>query len=67
MPTLSIRKIKPNVEALVLAADLTGTIVFAIEGALSAMRGGLDLLGVMVISFVAALGGGVIRDLLIGD
>jgi uncharacterized membrane protein YeiH len=64
MPTLSIRKIKPNVEALVLAADLTGTIVFAIEGALSAMRGGLDLLGVMVISFVAALGGGVIRDLL---
>jgi uncharacterized membrane protein YeiH len=67
MPTLSIRKITPNVEALVLAADLAGTVVFAIEGALSAMRGGLDLLGVMVISFVAALGGGVIRDLLIGD
>ena len=67
MPTLSIRKIKPSVETLVLAADLTGTVVFAIEGAVSAMRGGLDLLGVMVISFVAALGGGVIRDLLIGD
>lgn len=50
-----------------LAADLAGTVVFAAEGALSAMRGGLDLLGVMVISFVAALGGGVIRDLLIGD
>jgi uncharacterized membrane protein YeiH len=67
MPTLSIRKIKPNVATLVLAADLAGTVVFAIEGAVSAMRGGLDLLGVMVISFVAALGGGVIRDLLIGD
>jgi uncharacterized membrane protein YeiH len=66
MPTLSIQKIKPKVEALVLVADLAGTVVFAVEGALTAMRGGLDLLGVMVISFVAALGGGVLRDLLIG-
>ncbi|AMP03681.1 trimeric intracellular cation channel family protein [Collimonas pratensis] len=59
-------KIKLKAETIVVAADLVGTLVFAIEGALSAMRGGLDLLGVMVISFVAALGGGVIRDLLIG-
>lgn len=59
-------KIKLKAETIVVAADLFGTLVFAIEGALSAMRGGLDLLGVMVISFVAALGGGVIRDLLIG-
>jgi uncharacterized membrane protein YeiH len=59
-------KIKLKAETVVVAADLIGTLVFAIEGALSAMRGGLDLLGVMVISFVAALGGGVIRDLLIG-
>jgi uncharacterized membrane protein YeiH len=67
MQTVPIRKkITPKVETLVLAADLAGTVVFAIEGALSAMRGGLDLLGVMVIAFVAALGGGVIRDLLIG-
>ncbi|WP_211474495.1 trimeric intracellular cation channel family protein [Collimonas humicola] len=60
-------KIKLKTETIVVAADLIGTLVFAIEGALSAMRGGLDLLGVMVISFVAALGGGVIRDLLIGS
>lgn len=59
-------KIKLKAETIVVAADLVGTLVFAVEGALSAMRGGLDLLGVMVISFVAALGGGVIRDLLIG-
>ncbi|WP_193101926.1 trimeric intracellular cation channel family protein [Burkholderia sp. Z1] len=51
---------------LVLAADLAGTAVFAIEGAVAAMRGGLDLLGVMVIAFTVALGGGVVRDLLIG-
>ncbi|WP_460116892.1 trimeric intracellular cation channel family protein [Pseudomonas sp. S2_C03] len=49
-----------------LAADLAGTAVFAIEGAITAMRSDLDLLGVMVISFIVALGGGVTRDLLIG-
>jgi hypothetical protein len=31
MPTLSIRKVKPNVEAMVLAADLACTFVFAVE------------------------------------
>ncbi|WP_244122166.1 trimeric intracellular cation channel family protein [Burkholderia latens] len=51
---------------LVLAADLAGTAVFAIEGANAAIHAGLDLFGVMVLSLVVALGGGVIRDLLIG-
>ena len=55
-----------KIEMVVLAADLAGTAVFALEGALAAMHRGLDLLGVMVLSFVVALGGGVIRDLLIG-
>lgn len=49
-----------------LVADLAGTAVFAVEGAIAAMRSQLDLLGVMVIAFVVALGGGVTRDLLIG-
>jgi uncharacterized membrane protein YeiH len=57
---------KPKIESIVLAADLAGTFIFAIEGAVAAMHSGLDLLGVMVIAFVAALGGGVTRDLLIG-
>ncbi|WP_414870007.1 trimeric intracellular cation channel family protein [Pseudomonas sp. IT-347P] len=47
-------------------ADLAGTAVFAVEGAIAAMRSQLDLLGVMVIAFIVALGGGVTRDLLIG-
>lgn len=51
---------------VVLAADLAGTVVFAIEGASAAIRAGLDLLGVLVLSFMVALGGGVIRDVLIG-
>jgi uncharacterized membrane protein YeiH len=52
--------------ALVLAADLAGTFVFALEGALIAAHTGLDLLGIVVIAFVAALGGGIIRDVLLG-
>jgi uncharacterized membrane protein YeiH len=51
---------------VVLAADLGGTTVFALEGALIAIQAGLELLGVVVIGFVAALGGGIIRDVLIG-
>ncbi|WP_254073455.1 trimeric intracellular cation channel family protein [Acidisphaera sp. S103] len=51
---------------LVLAADLGGTFVFALEGASIACQAGLDLLGVVVIGFVAALGGGIIRDVLLG-
>jgi uncharacterized membrane protein YeiH len=59
-----IRRLK--LSELVLAADLGGTGVFALEGALIAVQAGLDLLGIMVIGFVAALGGGIIRDVLIG-
>lgn len=59
-------ELRSRVERIVLAADLAGTAVFAVEGAITAMRSDLDLLGVMVISFIVALGGGVTRDLLIG-
>jgi uncharacterized membrane protein YeiH len=53
-------------DRLILAADLGGTFVFAVEGALAAIQNQLDLLGVMVLSFITALGGGIIRDVLIG-
>jgi uncharacterized membrane protein YeiH len=45
---------------------MAGTLVFAVEGALAG-RGHLDLLGVMVLAFATALGGGIVRDVLIGD
>jgi len=51
---------------LILLADLAGTFVFALEGALIAIQNHFDLLGVMVLAFTVALGGGVIRDVLIG-
>jgi uncharacterized membrane protein YeiH len=50
---------------LLLFGDLGGTFVFAIEGALAAIQGHLDLMGIMVLSCAAATGGGIIRDVLI--
>ena len=47
-------------------ADLAGVAVFAISGALAAGRKSLDWLGVLVISVVTAIGGGTIRDMLLG-
>jgi uncharacterized membrane protein YeiH len=52
---------------LLLVVDLLGTFVFGVEGATAAIQGQLDLFGVMVLAFATALGGGIIRDLLIGD
>jgi uncharacterized membrane protein YeiH len=51
---------------LIYAADLAGTTVFAFEGALAGIAGHLDLFGVLVLGFATALGGGIIRDVLIG-
>lgn len=47
--------------------DVLGTIAFAISGALSAMNRRLDLFGIFIIAFVTAIGGGTIRDILIGN
>lgn len=46
--------------------DIIGTLVFAISGALTAWHKKLDLFGVFIIAFVTALGGGTLRDVLIG-
>lgn len=46
--------------------DLVGTFVFAISGATLGVRKQLDLFGVLVLSFAAAVSGGIARDVLIG-
>ncbi len=51
---------------LVTALDITGTFLFAVEGAVAAIHANLDLLGVQVIAFCTALGGGIMRDILLG-
>jgi uncharacterized membrane protein YeiH len=58
--------IKYDSARLLLTIDLLGTFFFAVEGAMAAIEGNLDLLGLMVLAFATTLGGGIIRDLLIG-
>ena len=47
--------------------DILGTIAFAISGVSAAMQKRLDIFGILVIAFITALGGGTLRDMLIGD
>ena len=47
--------------------DILGTISFAISGVLIAMNKRMDVFGVLIIAFVTAVGGGTLRDVLIGD
>ena len=54
----------PNLQ---LALDLVGVFVFALSGGLVAVKKRLDLFGVLVLAAAAALGGGIMRDVLIGD
>ena len=52
--------------SLLAVLDFVGVAVFAVSGALAAGRKQLDLLGVIVLALVTAIGGGTIRDLLLG-
>jgi uncharacterized membrane protein YeiH len=55
-----------NEPPLLLALDLTGTFAFALNGALTAIRTvRLDIVGVITLAMITAIGGGVIRDILI--
>lgn len=53
--------------AVIFAAlNIFGLFVFAISGALTALRNDMDLFGVAMIAFVTGVGGGTIRDVLLG-
>ena len=55
-----------NVSTAVLVLDLCGTFVFALSGAMAGVKHRFDVFGVLVLSFLAANFGGIVRDLLIG-
>ena len=46
--------------------DIIGTMAFAMSGALTAMHKKLDAFGIFIIAFVTAVGGGTLRDIMIG-
>lgn len=49
------------------ALDLIGIAAFATSGALMAIRRDLDVVGIAILGIITALGGGVLRDLVLGD
>jgi uncharacterized membrane protein YeiH len=55
------------VGTFLVAFDLSGTFVFALSGATSAIKHKLDAFGVMVLCFAAATSGGIARDILISS
>ena len=53
-------------DSVLLALDLVGTFAFALNGALTALRvARIDLVGVVTLGMITALGGGIIRDVLL--
>src|SRR4051794_36101681 len=54
--------------AVLLVLDLLGTFAFALNGALTALRvARLDIVGVVALGMITALGGGIIRDVILDD
>ncbi len=47
--------------------DILGTVAFAISGVLVAFDKRMDIFGIIIIAFVTAIGGGTLRDILIGN
>ena len=54
-------------EILMLVMELLGTVAFSVSGTLVAARCGLDLFGVLTVGTITAVGGGIIRDIMIGQ
>ena len=54
-------------EALIIFFDLIGTIAFAISGALVGVNRRMDLFGIIVLAVSTACGGGMIRDITVGN
>ncbi len=52
---------------MILALELIGTVAFAVSGAVTAVRKGMDVFGVAILGLTTAVGGGVVRDLLLGN
>ena len=53
-------------DGFVLILELIGTVAFAASGAIIAIRKQMDVFGVCVLALTTAVGGGIIRDLLLG-
>ena len=62
-----LRKGRFSVENFIFITELIGTGAFAVSGAIVSIRKGLDIFGVIFCGIITALGGGVIRDILLSN
>ena len=53
-------------ERLILIFEIIGTISFALTGAMMGLKKQMDIFGVCVLGVTTAVGGGIIRDLILG-
>lgn len=54
-----------NLEAFLVSLEALGVVAFALSGVIEAARKHFDLVGVVMVSFITAFGGGTLRDLLL--
>ncbi len=53
-------------QTLVLILELIGTVAFAVSGAMTALKKHMDVFGVTILGVITAVGGGAIRDIVLG-
>ena len=53
-------------ENIIFITEIIGTIAFAASGAMIAIRKELDLFGIIMLGTITAVGGGILRDIIIG-
>lgn len=56
-----------SIENIIFALELVGTITFAISGATLGLEKGMDLMGITILGLTTGVGGGIIRDLIVGQ
>lgn len=54
-------------ETLIFVLEMIGTVAFAASGAMTAIKKNMDIFGVAILGLTTAVGGGVIRDLILGQ
>lgn len=54
-------------EAFIFIFEMLGTLAFAASGALTGIRKGMDIFGVCILGLTTACGGGILRDLVLGN
>lgn len=55
-----------SITTFILILELVGTVAFSVSGAMIGIQKNMDILGVMTLGLVTAVGGGIMRDLILG-